>query len=174
MASGIKDKVAILGMGCSKFGERWDAGAEDLMVEAFNEAMTDAGIQPSQLGAAFFSTHMDDVGVGRGGTPLSIALRLAEHRRHPRRELLRRRDRGGARRGLRRRRRRLRHRPRHRRREAEGHRLRRLAHRTVGTYIPQWYPNAVAPANFAQLASAIAASTRWTRRRSSAPSPTSR
>jgi acetyl-CoA C-acetyltransferase len=25
---------------------------------------------------------------------------------------------------------------------------------TVGTYIPQWYPNAVAPANFAQLATA--------------------
>ncbi|MFX6529164.1 hypothetical protein ABTG70_19265, partial [Acinetobacter baumannii] len=28
---------------------------------------------------------------------------------------------------------------------------------TVGTYIPQWYPNAVAPANFAQLASAYRA-----------------
>jgi acetyl-CoA C-acetyltransferase len=27
MARGIKDKVAILGMGCSKFGERWDSGA---------------------------------------------------------------------------------------------------------------------------------------------------
>jgi uncharacterized OB-fold protein len=26
MAKGIRDKVAILGMGCSKFGERWDAG----------------------------------------------------------------------------------------------------------------------------------------------------
>ena len=26
MATGIKDKVAILGMGCSKFGERWESG----------------------------------------------------------------------------------------------------------------------------------------------------
>ena len=34
MASGIKDKVAILGMGCSKFGERWDVSPDDLMVEA--------------------------------------------------------------------------------------------------------------------------------------------
>ena len=34
MAKGIRDKVAILGMGCSKFGERWDMNAEDLMVEA--------------------------------------------------------------------------------------------------------------------------------------------
>ena len=44
MATGIKDKVAILGMGCSKFGERWDASPEDLMLEAYNEAMADAGI----------------------------------------------------------------------------------------------------------------------------------
>ena len=76
MAQGIKDKVAILGMGCSKFGERWDASPEDLMLEAYNEAMADAGIAPDQLGAAWFSTHMDDVGTGRGGTPMGIALRL--------------------------------------------------------------------------------------------------
>ena len=43
MARGIKDKVAILGMGCSKFGERWDKEADDLMVEAFEEALKDAG-----------------------------------------------------------------------------------------------------------------------------------
>ena len=30
MASGIRDKVALLGMGCSRFGERWDAGADEL------------------------------------------------------------------------------------------------------------------------------------------------
>ena len=28
----IKDKVAIIGMGCTKFGERWDAGLDDLDV----------------------------------------------------------------------------------------------------------------------------------------------
>ena len=44
MASGIRDKVAILGMGCSKFGERWDMGAEELIVEAYLEAMQDAGV----------------------------------------------------------------------------------------------------------------------------------
>ncbi len=76
MASGIKDKVAILGMGCSKFGERWDAGPEDLMVEAYLEAMKDAAIDPTQLDAAWFSTHIDEVGTGKGGTPLSMALRL--------------------------------------------------------------------------------------------------
>lgn len=76
MAAGIKDKVAILGMGCSKFGERWDAGPDDLMVEAYLEAMQDAGIEPSQLDAAWFSTHIDEVGTGKGGTPMSLALRL--------------------------------------------------------------------------------------------------
>ena len=33
MASrGIKDRVAIVGMGCTKFGEHWDKSAEDLSV----------------------------------------------------------------------------------------------------------------------------------------------
>ena len=32
-------------MGCSKFGERWDREADDLMVEAFEEAIADAGIE---------------------------------------------------------------------------------------------------------------------------------
>lgn len=76
MAAGIRDKVAILGMGCSKFGERWDAGPEDLMVEAYLEAMTDAGVEQSQLDAAWFSTHIDEIGAGKGGTPLAMALRL--------------------------------------------------------------------------------------------------
>ena len=76
MAAGIRDKVAVIGMGCSKFGERWDCGPEELMVEAYLEAMADAGIEQTQLDAAWFSTHMDEVGTGKGGTPLSIALRL--------------------------------------------------------------------------------------------------
>jgi len=76
MATGIKDKVAILGMGCSKFGERWDMGAEELMVEAYLEACQDAGVDTSQIEAAWLATAMDEVNVGKGGTPLSVALRL--------------------------------------------------------------------------------------------------
>jgi len=38
MARGLsRTRVAILGMGCSKFGERWDSGAEELMLEAYKE-----------------------------------------------------------------------------------------------------------------------------------------
>jgi len=157
MAQGIKDKVAILGMGCSRFGERWDTSPEDLMLEAYNEAMADAGIAPEQLGAAWFSTHMDDVGTGRGGTPMGIALRL------PNLGVTRVENfcAGGS--------------------EAVRAAVYAVAAgacdialalgveklkdtgygglpmATVGTYIPQWYPNAVAPANFAQLATAYRA-----------------
>lgn len=157
MPIGIKDKVAILGMGCCRFGERWDASPEDLMVEAYAEAMVDAGISPEQIDAAWFSTHMEDVGTGRGGTPMSIALRL------PNIGVTRVENfcAGGS--------------------EAIRAAVYAVASgacdialalgveklkdtgygglpiATVGTYIPQWYPSAVAPANFAQLATAYRA-----------------
>jgi acetyl-CoA C-acetyltransferase len=76
MASGIRDKVAILGMGCSKFGERWDREADDLMVEAFEEAMTDAGIETNQIEAAWLATAIEEQHVGKSGVPLAMALRL--------------------------------------------------------------------------------------------------
>ena len=76
MATGIKDKVAIIGMGCSKFGERWDREADDLMVEAFEEALTDAGIEKNQINAAWLSTAIEEVHVGKSGVPLAMALRL--------------------------------------------------------------------------------------------------
>ena len=59
MASGIKDRVAILGMGCARFGERWNDDAETLMVEAFDEAIADAGIDVSQIDAAWLSIGFD-------------------------------------------------------------------------------------------------------------------
>ena len=76
MAKGIKDKVAILGMGCSKFGERWNDNAEDLMVESFSEALKDAGIEKDQIEAAWFSTAIEEQHVGKSGIPLAMALRL--------------------------------------------------------------------------------------------------
>ena len=40
----IKDKVAIVGVGCCKFGENWDKSEEDMIVDAAYEAYADAGI----------------------------------------------------------------------------------------------------------------------------------
>ncbi len=76
MATGIKDKVAILGMGCSKFGERWNDNAEDLMIEAFTEAISDAGIEKQQIDAAWLGTAIEEQHVGKSAVPLSMALRL--------------------------------------------------------------------------------------------------
>ena len=76
MATGIRDKVAILGMGCSKFGERWDKEADDLMVEAFEEAIADAGIEKNQIEAAWLATAIEEQHVGKSGVPLAVALRL--------------------------------------------------------------------------------------------------
>jgi len=76
MATGIKDKVVILGMGCSKFGEHWDKNAEHLMVDAFEEAMNDAGIERNQIEAAWFGTAIEEQHVGKSGVPLAMTLRL--------------------------------------------------------------------------------------------------
>jgi acetyl-CoA C-acetyltransferase len=76
MPRGIKDKVAILGMGCSQFGERWDTEADDLMVEAYLEALADAGIETKQIDAAWLATAIEDQHVGKSAVPLARALRL--------------------------------------------------------------------------------------------------
>ncbi len=76
MASGIKDKVVILGMGCSKFGERWDCNAQDLMVEAFEEALADAGIERKQIEAAWLGTAIEEQHLGKSAVPLAMTLRL--------------------------------------------------------------------------------------------------
>ncbi len=53
----IKDKIAIVGMGCSKFGERWEASTEDLLVESCYEAFADAGIESKDIQAAWLGTQ---------------------------------------------------------------------------------------------------------------------
>jgi len=76
MATGIKDKVAVIGMGCTKFGERWDMGAEELMVEAFTECVEDAGIEKSDIQAAWLGTCLEEINVGKSALPLPVTLRL--------------------------------------------------------------------------------------------------
>ena len=55
---GISDQVAIIGMGCSKFGERWDMGPDDLLVEAAYEAFEDAGVEAKDIEAAWLGTYV--------------------------------------------------------------------------------------------------------------------
>jgi acetyl-CoA C-acetyltransferase len=76
MASGIKDKVVIIGMGCSSFGERWDCSAEDLMIEAFQEALSDANIERDRIEAAWFGLAVDEQSLSKSALSLSQTLRL--------------------------------------------------------------------------------------------------
>lgn len=76
MAEGIRNKVAIIGMGCTQFGELWDKGAEDLMIDAFMETIEDAGIEKKDIQAAWLSTCFDEVSVGKTAVSLALALKL--------------------------------------------------------------------------------------------------
>ena len=76
MASGIKDKVVIAGMGCSRFGERWSSGPDDLMIEAFEEALADSGLERDRIEAAWLGVFFDEQNVGKSSLPMSMALRL--------------------------------------------------------------------------------------------------
>lgn len=76
MATGIKDKVAIIGMGCTRFGERWDVGADDLIVEAFTEALQDSGIDRDEIQAVYTGNWVEEIQMGKSATPVSVALRL--------------------------------------------------------------------------------------------------
>ena len=76
MAEGIRDRVAIIGMGCTKFGEHFDKSADELIVEAASEAIEDAGIEKKDIGAAWTGTCYEETNVGKSGIPLAIALKL--------------------------------------------------------------------------------------------------
>ena len=69
----IKDRVAIVGMGCTKFGENWDKSRSDMIVEAAYEAFDDAGVEPKDLQAAWFSTTVPS---GLTGMMLTEPLKL--------------------------------------------------------------------------------------------------
>ena len=76
MTMGICDKVVIIGMGCTKFGERWSDNPESLISEAFSECIDDSAISREQIDAAWLGIAMDAFSFGPSGIPLSVALRL--------------------------------------------------------------------------------------------------
>ena len=70
----IKDKVAIIGMGCTKFGENWEMGLNDMIIEAAYEAFQDAGIGSKDIQAAWLGTQQ----YGGAGMALADPLKLHE------------------------------------------------------------------------------------------------
>ena len=73
MAShGIKDRVAIVGMGCTRFAEHWDSGLDDLIVDAAQETFASAGVDKDQVDAYWLGTAQS----GMSGITLARPLQL--------------------------------------------------------------------------------------------------
>uniref|UniRef100_UPI0018926806 acetyl-CoA acetyltransferase n=1 Tax=Catenulispora rubra TaxID=280293 RepID=UPI0018926806 len=73
MAShGIKDRVAIVGMGCTRFAEHWDSGVDELLLSATSEAFTGAGLAKEEIDAYWLGTAQS----GMSGITLARPLEL--------------------------------------------------------------------------------------------------
>ncbi len=71
-SKGIMDRVAIVGMGCTEFGEHWDKSVDDMLVESANAAIASAGITMDQVDAFWLGT----MGSGVSGLTLSRPLKI--------------------------------------------------------------------------------------------------
>jgi acetyl-CoA C-acetyltransferase len=72
-SNGIRDRVAVVGMGCTTFGERWDKSATDLLVDAASECFSTApGLAKDDVDAYWLGT----LGSGASGLTLSRALKV--------------------------------------------------------------------------------------------------
>src|SRR3954465_5015007 len=70
---GIKDRVAIVGMGCTPFGEHWDKSTDDLLIDSTSEAFASVGPTKDAVDAYGLGT----MGSGQGsGLTLSRPLKL--------------------------------------------------------------------------------------------------
>jgi len=69
---GIKDQVAIIGMGCTPFREHFDKSADDLLVDAVTETWRDAGVTPQDIDAYWLGTAQS----GMSGITLAAPLQL--------------------------------------------------------------------------------------------------
>ncbi len=78
MAKKLKDKICVIGIGWTPFGEHFSQSYEDLLAAAGRAAMADAGVQPDAIGAAWLGTAFPDAGVykGRSGMDLAESLGL--------------------------------------------------------------------------------------------------
>ena len=71
---GIKDRVAVAGVGATRFTEHYEKDQEDLLVEAVEEACTDAGIERKDIQAIWAGVYYRFTGLS--GTTAADALRL--------------------------------------------------------------------------------------------------
>ncbi len=73
----MKDRLAVVGVGCTEFGEHFDIGYWDLLYRAVREATEEAGIEFSDIDAAWLGTAFPDAGVWKGRSGMDLAEPLA-------------------------------------------------------------------------------------------------
>ena len=71
-SNGIRDRVAIVGMGCTPFGEHWDKSVSDLLVESSQAALNSANVPVDMVDAFWLGTLFS----GQSGLTLSRPLKL--------------------------------------------------------------------------------------------------
>jgi acetyl-CoA C-acetyltransferase len=71
----IKNRVAIIGAGCTKFGENYEMTYEDMVIDATYEAYEDAGVEPQDIQAAWIGTSRYEL-IGQRGAATSISQPL--------------------------------------------------------------------------------------------------
>src|SRR4029077_20827894 len=71
-SNGIRDRVAIVGMGCTQFGERWDKGVDDLLTDAATDTIASAGGALNDIDAFWLGTMAS----GGSGITLSKPLKI--------------------------------------------------------------------------------------------------
>ena len=71
-SNGIRDRVAIVGMGCTHFGEHWDKSVDDMLIDSSTEAAKSAGIAIEAIDAFWLGTMAS----GISGLTLSQPLKL--------------------------------------------------------------------------------------------------
>lgn len=69
---GIKDRVAIIGMGCTPFREHWESSGDDLMVDAVSDGLASAGVAKDDIDAWWLGTAQS----GMSGVTLAAPLKL--------------------------------------------------------------------------------------------------
>lgn len=72
----MKNQIAVIGVGCTKFGDLFDQGYEDLICDAAFQAYDDAGIDPAEIEAGYLGTYMPGPSGGKASVSLGDALRL--------------------------------------------------------------------------------------------------
>ena len=69
---GIKDRFAIVGMGCTQFKEQWDKGVDDMLIDAVVECLSTTGLAKEEIDAWWLGTAQSGMSGITAAAPLKL------------------------------------------------------------------------------------------------------